>query len=162
MPELTLKRLQDRIEIEALLYEYCRALDVMDLDALSRTFTEDCLVEYGESEPLKSRGRAALKTGLQRMWRFKRTSHHLSNVQMDFVGDSHANSLCYVIAWHEYPDLSTTTIMGQYRDEHALTKDGWRIARRKLMLSGSGPEYTVPLYRLERRPPPPGWVNPIA
>jgi ketosteroid isomerase-like protein len=37
-------RLADRQEIADLLAEYCRALDLMDLAAIARVFTEDCRV----------------------------------------------------------------------------------------------------------------------
>ena len=81
-----LRELVDRQQIAELLNEYCRALDVMDLDAVAAVFTEDCVVEYGPEERLRSRGAAGVAQSLQRMWRWARTSHHLSNVQIAFTG----------------------------------------------------------------------------
>jgi uncharacterized protein (TIGR02246 family) len=105
--QLALQRLTDREEISFLLHEYCRALDAMDLDALAGIFTEDCIVEYGPEDRLKSHGKAAIRQALERLWRWKRTSHHLSNIQIRFTGSDAASATSYIIAWHERPDGST-------------------------------------------------------
>src|ERR1700690_3578479 len=97
-------RLADRQEISNLLIEYCRALDVMDLAAIARVFTEDCQVEFGPEERLRSRGAAGVAKSLERMWRWSRPSHHLSNVQIAFEGADRARSISYVLAWHGRPD----------------------------------------------------------
>ncbi len=93
-----------------LLVEYCRALDLMDLPAIARVFTEDCEVE--DTAPKNACAAVALTFGvaksLERMWRWARTSHHLSNVQIAFDGPDLARSVSYVLAWHERPDGSTT------------------------------------------------------
>ena len=82
-----LRQLSDRDEIAFVLNEYCRALDAMDLDAVASLFCADCVVEYGPEERLQSRGRVALRKGLERLWRWTRTSHHMSNIQVSFGGD---------------------------------------------------------------------------
>lgn len=66
--------------ISELLFAYCAYLDRMDLDALADLFTEDCQVDYGPEERMHSRGSRQLRHDLERMWRWQRTSHHLSNV----------------------------------------------------------------------------------
>ena len=40
-----IKKILDEREITALLVEYCRALDKMDLNAIAELFSEDCVVE---------------------------------------------------------------------------------------------------------------------
>ena len=153
-------RLADRQEISELLIEYCRALDVMDLPAIARVFTEDCEVEYGPEERLRSKGAEGVAKSLERMWRWARTSHHLSNIQITFDSADRARSISYVLAWHERPDGSTATVMGQYHDELQRGKDGWRIARRRMEMNGSDAGFTVNLHRTQRRKPPAGWVAP--
>ena len=153
-------RLADRQAITDVLVEYCRALDLMDLRALAALFTEDCVVEYGPGEFLRSRGSAALAKSLERMWRWSRTSHHLSNVLIRFKGDDDAVSSSYVHAWHERPDGSTATIFGQYHDRLVRRERGWRIAERRMLMNGCDAGFTVNINRLERMPPPPGWRAP--
>jgi len=153
-------RLADRQEIADLLAEYCRALDLMDLTAIARVFTEDCQVEYGPEERMQSRGAAGVAKSLERMWRWSRSSHHLTNIQIAFDGPDDARSISYVLAWHERPDGSTATVMGQYHDRLKRTQDAWRIAQRRMEMNGCDAGFTVNLYRTRRRPPPDGWVAP--
>lgn len=160
MSEQPDRRLADRQAIADVLVEYCCALDVMDLPALAALFTDDCVVEYGPGEFLQCHGSAALAKSLERMWRWSRTSHHLSNVLIRFDGSDAAFSRSYVHAWHERPDGSTATIFGQYRDRFVRREQSWRIAERRMLMNGCDAGFTVNINRLERRPPPPGWKAP--
>lgn len=160
MSEQPDRRWADRQAITDVLVEYCCALDVMDLPALAALFTDDCVVEYGPGEFLQSHGSAALAKSLERMWRWSRTSHHLSNVLIRFDGSDAALSRSYVHAWHERPDGSTATIFGQYHDRFVRREQLWRIAERRMLMNGCDAGFTVNINRLERMPPPPGWRAP--
>ncbi len=154
------RRLCDSEEINWVLNEYCNALDHMDLPRLCALFTGDCRVEYGPEEWLQSRGAAALEQSLARMWRWARTSHHLSNVQIDFTGDGEALVRSYVQAWHERPDGATATVLGQYLDRFVRLAAGWRIAERRMVMNGSDSGFAVNIARCQRNPPPAGWEPP--
>jgi ketosteroid isomerase-like protein len=147
-----LAELRDRQEITELIYEYCRALDEMDLDALVALFTPDCVVDYGPQ--IRSEGAAALRRDLARMWRWARTSHHSGAVQVTFESPDSAVVCSYVLAWHEAPDGSTATMMGQYHDQVRRTAAGWRIASRRQVLTGNDAGFTVAINPFERRPDP--------
>ena len=154
------ERLADRQAITDVLVEYCCALDLMDLPALAALFTDDCVVEYGPGEFLRSRGLAALEKSLERMWRWSRTSHHLSNVLIRFNGNDDAVSSSYVHAWHERPDGSTATIFGQYRDRLVRRDHCWRISERRMLMNGCDAGFTVAINPVRRAPAPPGWTAP--
>jgi hypothetical protein len=53
-----LREMRDRIEIEDLMWRYCRALDTLDENAYASVYTPDGVFTYG---PDVSRGTAALK-----------------------------------------------------------------------------------------------------
>lgn len=156
----TQQELIDRHEITDVLIEYCRTLDRMDLPRLSSLFTDDCVVDYGPEDRLQSRGAAELEKSLQRMWRWSRTSHHLTNVQIRFCSDNEAMVNSYVYAWHERVDGSTATILGQYNDKFSREVDGWQIATRRMVMNGCDSGFIVNINRFERLPPPEGWVAP--
>ena len=156
-----IRQLMDEREITDRLNDYCRALDLMDLAILDGVFTTDCVVEFGPDKRLNSEGADAVRRSLERLWRWQRTSHHLSNVQISFGGADTASSTSYVLAWHERPDGTTATIYGQYRDRWRRTGEGWRIARRKMLMNGCDAGFTVNIHRLERTSPPEGWVAPV-
>ena len=64
MTDPRIERILDRQAIGDLLTEYCRALDLMDLDAIAKVFTADCRVEYGPEERLTSHGAAGVAKSL--------------------------------------------------------------------------------------------------
>ena len=64
------------------------------------------------------------------------------------------------IAWHERPDGSTATVLGQYHDRLRRLAEGWRIAERRMLMNGNTAGFTVNLFRTPRRPPPAGWIAP--
>lgn len=151
---------EDRAAIEEVLAIYCIALDEMDLDRLAALFTADCRVDYGPDARLQSNGAADLRQSLERMWRWRRTSHHLSNVTIDFEDADTANVVSYVLAWHERPDLTSATVYGRYVDRFVRTTEGWRIAKRRMLMNGSDRAFTVDINPLERREAPAGWTAP--
>ena len=160
MSDDRLRQLCDTGEITRVLNEYCSALDRMDLPRLCALFTEDCLVEYGPEDWLRSRGAADLERSLARMWRWARTSHHLSNIQIEFEGDGDALARSYVQAWHQRPDGTTATVYGRYQDRFVRLPAGWRIAERRMFMNGSDSGFAVNIARSERKPPPEGWQPP--
>jgi len=155
-----IRQLMDEREIKYLLNEYCRALDLMDLSLLDGVFAQDCIVEFGPDERLNSTGLKQVKTALQRLWRWSRTSHHLSNVQIAFDGADRANAVSYVIAWHERADHTAATIYGQYHDQLERTGLGWRISSRTMYMNGCDAGFTVDIHPFPRKSAPEGWVAP--
>lgn len=153
-------RIADRQAIGDVLVDYCVHLDRMELDLLADLFTAGCVVEFGPDQRLNSRGRDALAKSLERMWRWQRTSHHLSNVRVEFTGPDEAQTTSYVLAWHERPDGSAAIVYGQYRDRFERRDSRWRIARRRMLMNGNDGSFTVNLFPLQRRPAPEGWVAP--
>jgi ketosteroid isomerase-like protein len=146
------QELHDKQAITEVLYSYCAFLDEMDLDALASLFTDDCTVDYGPEPHLRSTGAAGLRQDLERMWRWARTSHHLSNVLVTLGPDgATAGALSYVLAWHERPDGSTATMMGRYEDRLVRCPDGrWRISSRRQLLTGNDAGFDVNINRFER------------
>ena len=153
-------RLIDCQQIEQSLIAYCMQLDRMDLAALAALFTDDCEVDFGDDPRLKSSGSAALAQSMQRVWRWVRTSHHLSNVVIDFVNDDTANVTSYVYAWHENPDGSNATILGRYLDRFVRQSGRWLIAQRRMEMNGNDTGFRSPIHAFERIGPPPGWTAP--
>ncbi len=153
--------IEDRLAIADVLNRYCLCLDLMDLDGLAGLFTEDCHVSYGPEDRLTSRGRSALRHDLERLWRWRRTSHHLSNVEVRVENDR-AQASSYLIAWHEGQDGRTATIYGRYEDRLVRTEGGWRIAERVQYMNGNDAAFTVNIHPTPRLPAPTGWTNPFS
>jgi ketosteroid isomerase-like protein len=155
-----LRRIEDRQAIADLLVDYCRHLDRLDLAALAALFAEDCRVTYGADPRLAAEGREALAASLARMWRWRRTAHHLTHARIWLDGADAARAESYVIAWHQRPDGATATAHGRYLDRLVRTAEGWRIAERRMDLNGAEGAFRVAIPDAPRPPPPPGWTPP--
>jgi hypothetical protein len=65
------------------------------------------------------------------------TSHHISNVQISFPGDGHAETTSYLCAWHRPPGAAAdAVILARYVDSFTRTGAGWRIAHRRMFAHG--------------------------
>lgn len=147
-------------EIEALLVDYCRYLDTMDLAALGALFSEECTVVYGPDPRLAAQGREALQASLSRMWRWERTAHHLSNVRIWFDGAASARAESAVWAWHLAPNGEEAQVFGIYHDRLEKTGGRWLIWERRMEAHGSSGAFRVPIPPAHRAPPPAGWEPP--
>lgn len=147
----------NRLAVEGVLYDYCERVDACDYEGIAALFTEDCEFDLGFGRV--SRGRAAIveqmssRLGVD----YTHTSHHLSNVRVDFAGRDRAVTRSYVMAWHRQAfDGRQRHLFGRYLDEFVLTTDGWKIHRRRLLMAGEdgyprAPDRPGPFELIERR-----------
>jgi 3-phenylpropionate/cinnamic acid dioxygenase small subunit len=136
--ETAVRELTDRAAVTEVLYSYARLVDERDFAAAAAVFTDDCLAEYGIHEPEIMRSPAAVADWLTSQLRDgSATSHHISNVQISFSDADHAESTCYVCAWHRMPAAAADPIVfARYVDRLERTPAGWRIARRRMLSHG--------------------------
>jgi uncharacterized protein (TIGR02246 family) len=129
--------LEDRAEITELVHEYARVYDEGKHHAMADLFTEDARIDYGPALGGPLQGREKIRGWLRGIYAFRRTSHHVSNVQIRLAGDDRATGTCYVLAWHEWPDDRPNAVLyGRYEDVYARTAQGWRIAERREVQHG--------------------------
>jgi len=137
----SVQRLVDKDEISQVLYDYANFLDLNDTANLATLFTTDCFIAYGTDhgaagieayrETLESE-----KFGVGAF--FAGTSHHVSNVVVDFVDENMANVRSTLYAWHKYNrERPDGVLMGQYHDVVVRTEGGWKIQRRELKTVGT-------------------------
>ncbi len=136
MSSSQLQLLLDDRGIEQLLFEYCRAADRNDPEAIADCFTSDCVVRYAPGP--HSTGRAARRDQATRdLTLFSATSHQLSNVSIDYLDADQARVDSVVHAWHRPAEGgSSWQLWARYRDLVRRTPSGWRIAERELLLAG--------------------------
>ncbi len=139
----TTSQLSDRQDIIDLLTAYCRAIDDNRPADVAAMFTEDVVLDYGGDytnlvgRPLAQRFFAG---GTDRL--YKRSSHHLSNIEVSFTGDDSASTIAYVSAWHEFHqdqfdhEMPNAWIYGRYIDDVVRRDDRWFIAKRTFRAMG--------------------------
>jgi len=127
-----LDKMLEQRAIERMMYDYSYHLDMNHPDQLAALFVEDCEVSYAPN--FGARGMKAYKKTLEGIGTFFRgTSHHNSNIVVDFVSDGEADVRSVVLAIHRYTRERPDGILyGQYFD-HVVKVDGqWKFKRREL------------------------------
>ncbi|MGI9053682.1 MAG: nuclear transport factor 2 family protein [Ilumatobacteraceae bacterium] len=132
------RRLVDRQAIADVVHAYCRNVDLVRPDEIAALFTQDCTVDYGPGLGAPTHGAAQLEQRLAAgLPRFAATSHHVSNIEVDFDGDDAADTITYLYAWHRYhDDRPDAHLWARYHDRFVRTPAGWRIASRTLKVAG--------------------------
>ena len=139
-----LRELVDRRDIADLLHAYCTFLDTNRPARVAGLFAEDCVADYGPSFGGPIRGRERIERGCARtlaLW--SATSHHLSNIRIEFPERDRAEASSYLYAWHRPVDGGPDFhLWARYYDRLRRTPDGWRLAERRLRVAGqSGGEF---------------------
>jgi uncharacterized protein (TIGR02246 family) len=131
-----LRQLLDRQEITAVMAAYARWADLNQPERQAELFTEDGRASYHPGDWIV--GRAELVGRLRAaLAGYARTSHHVSNIEIDFEDRDTATAQSAVIAWHRRPDGSEWTLFGRYVDRWTRTGPGWRLAERELRAAGA-------------------------
>ncbi|MDX6401874.1 MAG: hypothetical protein QOF27_2480 [Gaiellaceae bacterium] len=124
-------------EIQRLIYDYAFHLDMNHPDELAALFVDDCEVIYGPN--FGAEGIEAYKKTLEGIGEFfEATSHHVSNIVVDFVSDDEATVRSVLYAWHRYTrDRPDSHVWGQYHDAMVRVDGQWRFKRRELRAAGT-------------------------
>jgi ketosteroid isomerase-like protein len=124
-------------EIQRVIYEYAFHLDMNHPDELAALFVDDCEVIYGPN--FGADGIEAYKETLEGIGEFfEATSHHVSNVVVDFVSEDEATVRSVLYAWHRYTrDRPDGHVWGQYHDVMVRVDGQWRFKRRELRAAGT-------------------------
>ena len=149
----TLEGLLDKAEITDLIHAYCYHFDRAEVQEVVALFAEDAVIDYGpdvptmtgsdEFGPMIARGLADL---------FEATSHHVSNVVIQFDDPNAATSICYLYAWHRYRDGGQESkLWGQYHHDFVRTEAGWRISRLVLRATGTKDFHRANMHPIGRR-----------
>jgi hypothetical protein len=127
-----LKKLIEERAVSRLLYDYSYALDMNRPDELAALFVDDCKVSYAPN--FGAEGMAAYKKTLEGIGTFFRaTSHHNSNICVDFLSDTEAKVRSIVLAIHRYTKERPDGILyGQYFDLVVKSGGQWKFKSREL------------------------------
>lgn len=134
-----LEGLLDKAAITDVIHAYCFHFDRAEPDEVLALFTPDAVVDYGPDVATLSGTteiNAMISKGLATF--FAATSHHISNVSINFDDQNTARSVSYVYAWHHYQDgRPTSELWGQYHHTFRRSSAGWKIAQLVLCAAGT-------------------------
>ena len=126
------QQMLERGAIERMIFDYSYHLDMNHPDALAALFVEDCAVSYAPN--FGAEGMEAYKKTLEGIGSyFVGTSHHNSNIVVDFVSPTEARVRSIVIALHRYrKERPDGYLYGQYHDVVVKADGRWKFKRREL------------------------------
>ena len=127
-----LERLIDERAIERLLFDYAYYLDMNMPNDMAGLFVDDCVVSYAPD--FGAEGIEVYKKTLDGIGTFfTATSHHVSNVCVDFTADDEATVRAVVLAIHRYTrERPDGLLYGQYDDVVVKVDGGWKFKVRTL------------------------------
>lgn len=123
---MDIQEISDRLEIEALVHKYARAVDTRDWDLWRSLFTDEAVVDYSSAGAIAgSRDEVAawLEQALSAM---QMMQHFISNIEADIDGDT-AQVRAMFYNPMKLPGMDELSYCGGYY-HHTLvrTPDGWR------------------------------------
>jgi hypothetical protein len=126
------KSVQAERQIERLLFDYAFHLDMNHPEELAVLFVDGCEVSYAPN--FGAQGLAAYRETLNGIGSyFQATSHHVSNIAIDFVSDNEATVRSVLLAWHRYRrERPDGWLWGQYHDIVVKIDGRWKFKRREL------------------------------
>jgi ketosteroid isomerase-like protein len=130
----TLRALQDRADIEEVLYKYSSAVDSFDTDGVRSCLADDIWAQYGNGAPVTDGDTLA-------KWIADATAtviwqHHLLNVYHVRLDGDQANAVSYLTSYQVFEEdpKAAIILVARYHDELRRTADGWKISRRVMEL----------------------------
>ncbi|ANI42472.1 nuclear transport factor 2 family protein [Mycolicibacterium vaccae] len=123
---MDIQEISDRLEIEALVHKYARAVDTRDWDLWRSLFTDEAVVDYSSAGAIAgSRDEVAawLEQALSAM---QMMQHFISNIEAEIDGDT-AQVRAMFYNPMKLPGMDELSYCGGYY-HHTLvrTPDGWR------------------------------------
>jgi ketosteroid isomerase-like protein len=143
----------DRYAIAELFHAYARHFDRNEPEGIVALFSEDATVDYGP-EVATARGFEEILAGITRGLSaiFTATSHHVSNISIEFVDEDNATAVAYVYAWHRYRDGGPDGhLWGQYHTRLRRQADDWKISELVLRAAGTSDFHRVQMHPIGRR-----------
>ena len=140
-----LERIEIERECERLVTKYCHYVDHGEAARIADLFTEDGV---WQSVKTTMTGRDGIRKAYQRRQENKgRMSRHVChNLLIDVISATEATGTVYITLYRDdgdperpYSPLVGPLKVGEYRDHFLKTEDGWRFARREIVVNFGNP-----------------------
>lgn len=140
-----LEKIEIERECERLVTKYCHYVDHGEAAKIADLFTEDGV---WQSAKTTMTGRDQVRKGFQRRQDNKgRMSRHVcNNLLIDVISATEATGTVYLTLYRHdgeterpFSPLEGPLKVGEYRDRFLKTKEGWRFARREILVNFGDP-----------------------
>jgi len=130
----TIRALQDRADIEEVLYTYSSAVDSFDKAGVRGCLADDIHATYGNGDPVTDADTLAdwiADATATCIWQ-----HHLLNVYHVRIDGDQANTVSYLTSYQVFEEdpKAAIILVARYHDVLRRTGDGWKISERVMEL----------------------------
>jgi hypothetical protein len=144
---MNLEDVAAHLEIQQVLFRYCRGVDRGDAELISSVYHPDAVDTHGPWTGLGKEFATYLVPNMDQVPLIGQ--HHITNVLIELEGDKAAVE-SYFVAFHpEATDAGPAhaLVCGRYLDRFERRDTGWRIADRKVVIDVSRALDRVPDWR---------------
>lgn len=121
-----LQRLNDQLDIAALLHRYARAVDTRDWDLYRSVFTEDAYIDYTSATAIEGTPEEVAEQLSVGFAAIPMAMHYITNIESDIDGD-HARVRAMFYNPMQLPGMTElSSCGGYYHHDLVRTADGWR------------------------------------
>ena len=130
----TIRALQDRTDIEQVLYTYSSAVDSFDKAGVRGCLADEIHAQYGNAEPVTDPD--VLVDWIDSATATCIWQHHLLNVYHVNIDGDQASTLSYLTSYQVFEEdpKAAIILVARYHDELRRTPDGWKISKRVMEL----------------------------
>jgi SnoaL-like domain len=141
--QFSLVRAADRMEIQHRIHQFCRAVDRLDLEALHEVFHPDAHDDHGV---FKGGPDGFIDWARGRHKTIEYSSHHMTNVYIEFVEDDEAFAETYFFIWQSVTPAASIMAgssdddspyemisSGRYVDRFTRRDGQWKIQERTVV-----------------------------
>jgi 3-phenylpropionate/cinnamic acid dioxygenase small subunit len=143
--------LQDRKEIEELLYRYAWMVDKRKWELMDDVFAPGATIDYTSTGGVHGPYRETLEWLARALAGWPLNLHAISNVVIEADGDAVRSRCMFMAPMGRMQDDGSQHVIlngGHYYDDLVRTAQGWRIARRvceqAVMMGQLPPGYQIP------------------
>jgi len=122
------------------MFRYARATDWLEPAWHRDVFVADCIFASPHSGDVI--GVDAVVVWMEKaLAQFEATQHLISNIWITFTGETTADAVSYVRAWHRFRDHAKADMVlwGEYHDVWRCVDGTWRIEQRRVLEAGIEP-----------------------
>jgi hypothetical protein len=135
---MTDEELKSRLEIQEVIYTYCRGVDRGDAALIASAYHDDAQDDHGTFKGLGKDFAPHIVKQMERNGAIGQ--HHVTNILIKFLSPDAAEGESYVIALNPEPGGRVGLVYNRYWDRFERRDGKWKIARRMVIIDYAQPE----------------------
>lgn len=149
---MDIEKISAYIEIQQVLYTYCRGVDRCDSELIKCIYHPDAIDEHGQFKGKGMRFADMIVGEMEK--RSANGQHHITNILIDLDGDvARVESYFLSLNPEVSPEGTVAPVTGRYLDRFERRNGAWKIAHRQVIIDYSYPALPIRVWDLHDKFP---------